>query len=232
MRKSALVASLILMLAGAIASVPASAQSVLYDNITPSSYVTGSWEIWGSYNVIDSFTLTQNATVTGVEFGEDTSEDYGDSPEGVYWSISAGPSPTPVFAEAATLAYPSSSEISSGTPSGFTYNGGGASNFGVWSESFSVPDLSLPAGTYWLQLQYAIEAGGYAGWDISSGGSQGELFEDGTNFVESIPSETFEVLGTPTTVPEGGSGWMYLLLAGGGLALAFGARIAAGRKAW
>jgi hypothetical protein len=232
MKKSPIVAALILVLAGVTASVPASAQSVLYDNITPASYVTGSWDI-GAYSVADSFTLSQNATVTGVDFGEMTSGG-GGTPQTVGWSISSGDSPSPVYYFQATTAYlwyPSGTEISSGSsPVGYTYGGAPTTVVEVWSESFSVPDLSLSAGTYWLFLQDAtVPTAANVAWDISSGGSHAELFY-GSTFEFDIPSETFQILGTPTSVPEGGSGWMYLLLAGGGLAFVFGARVAAARK--
>jgi len=57
-----------LALAGAIAAVPAFADSTLYDNTFPQHWQPIRLDINYTYSVSDSFTLTQSSTITGATF--------------------------------------------------------------------------------------------------------------------------------------------------------------------
>jgi hypothetical protein len=204
MKKSSILAALILGLAGVIASVPVRAESLLYDNTGPDSYTFNAFGIQGLFAVVDSFTLSQNAMVTGVDFAAWV--DPGDTLTNVDWVISSGPSFG--FLASGTGAAVSGSYYSS--VSGI---------YDVDEESFSTPDLSLAAGTYWLELQNAVTSGSsFPYWDVSGGPSQAWQVIDGSYLGGgTMPSETFQILGTTAATPEPSS---FLLLASGMVGLA------------
>jgi hypothetical protein len=93
-------------------------------------------------------------------------------------------------------------------------------------ESFSLPGLSLAAGTYYLQLQNAVTVyGDPVYWDVSNGPSDaaqaGNGYSpydlNGANGNPGSNSETFQILGSPDSVtPEPSS---FLLLGSGLLGL-------------
>jgi hypothetical protein len=144
--------------------------------------------------VTDSFTVTAPSIVTGVEFW--TSAFPGGTPVTVDWLI--------------TSDHFGGSTLASGTANlnyTFLFNIGGI-NYDVGRNSFSVPNVQLATGTYWLQLQNASVTGGQACcgdgnppdtlyWDRSDGPSQAYQSITGAQ-----PSESFEVLGTTTPEPS------------------------------
>lgn len=182
----------------AVAAVPALADSVVYDNTTGYSYDTSAWAILGPYSIANSFTLTQATEITGADFAAWVYT--GDTLTSVNWSITDTAFGTVVASGTATdlgNVYLNSPEV---------YNDN--------LESFSIPDLDLASGTYWLQLGKAVTAdSSVAYWDTSDGASQ-----EANNFGATIGSETFQILGVPGAVtPEPSS---FLLLGSGLLGLA------------
>jgi hypothetical protein len=191
-------AVLFLSLVGALAVVPASADTTLYNNTGPTSNggdtTYGAFTLDYGYVVTDSFTLSQSSTVTSANFLIWVIS--GDTLSSVDWSIG-------------TSAY-------GGTPATATTLSLGQTNSGVYGrynifdESISIPGLSLGAGTYWFTLQNAVASNGdLAYWDISNGPSSAVHSTIGT-----VPSETFQILGP---VPEPSS---FLLLGSGLMGLA------------
>ena len=189
-----------LALAGAIAAVPAFADSTLYSN-GPANDQTLGFTINSGFSVSDSFTLSQASTVTGATF--DAWLFSGDSLTGVNWSIG-------------TADFDSSQGTGTAVPANafVVTNGYG---FDVYSESISIPDITLAAGTYWFTLGSATTVdSNLAYWDMNNGpsvafentlGNLNGYSEKGSN------SETFSIDGTAVT-PEPSS----FLLLGSGLA--------------
>jgi hypothetical protein len=162
-----------------LAAVPAIAQT-LYSN-GPENGTTDAWTINFGFVVSDTFTLSSASTVTGVKFDA--------------WLY---PGDTLQTAEVAIT----SSEFG-GTTYGdqivnFTQSGCESNQFGfnVCLESSSgLTPVNLGNGTYWLNLENAVaNDGDPIHWDENSGPSLASESSVGT-----IPSESFTVLGTPTS---------------------------------
>jgi len=216
MKKSSMLAVLILGFAGAIASVPASADSTLYDNTGPWSAGSLQFPIGEGYVVSDSFTLTSNSTVTGVDLI--VLVESGDLPSTVDWSIGTTPfGGTPATATTTNLGLINSPFLSL---------------YDNYEMGFAIPDVPLDAGTYYLTLQNVVEF--YGGdpnnprvvfWNASNGPSiayaSGVGNLNGADYPGSN-SETFQILGNTSSVtPEPSS---ILLLASGLAGLAGMAR--------
>jgi len=76
--------------------------------------------------------------------------------------------------------------------------------FFAWQMSFSVPDLALPPGTYYLQIQDVVtQWDTWAFWAQSAAGSSQAYYEavgqNGAGMVSPVASETFVLLGNWTT---------------------------------
>jgi hypothetical protein len=198
----------------ALAAVPAFAQ-VLYDN-GPINGTTDAWTINYGYLIGDSFTLLNNSTVGGFNFG--VWEYAGDRMLSVDWVIASGVDEGTVYG--------------SGTASGsnLTDRFISLNQYGYDIDEITATGLNvnLSSGkTYWLTLQNAVVLNGDpVYWDENSGAGCGG--DDGhgggcpsmagPGGVGSDPSEAFTIDGTGGgTTPEPGS---FLLMASGVLGLA------------
>ena len=208
MKKSAVLSILILGLAAALAAVPACASDlVLYDNtVSGTSYETNSYVINSYEQNTNSFILSPtypgypDYTITGAVLGVWLTP--GDSALDVDWQIVSTPFATPNIAGG-------TSGVLSSTPEG-TLDG-----FDMYQVSFSIPSLTLAAGTYYLEIDSidTSSLSNIADWDVSNGASTGYIQD-----LSPLPeSETFQILGATggaIITPEPSS----FLLLGSGLA--------------
>jgi hypothetical protein len=167
------------------------ADTVLYTN-GPVNGTFETWNISDGYAISDSFTLTQTSTITGVNFGAWTAR--GDNISTVEYGIATTPDAYPVTGTAAVTHGPI---IGSGL----------AGLFDVRIDSFSTSNITLGPGTYYLVLQGAVTVDGSWGfWDANSGSSSATQTITGP-----IPSESFDILGIASPVPEP-STWAMMIL--------------------
>jgi hypothetical protein len=187
---------------------------VLYDN-GPINGTTDAWTINYGFVIGDSFTLLNNSTVGGFNFG--VWEYGGDVLTSVDWSITADPVGGTVYG--------------SGTASGknLTDQFLSVNQYGYDIDQITVTGLGvalLSGKTYWLNLQNAVvPSGDPVYWDENSGiGCKGDDGKGGgcpseasSGGVGSDPAEAFDINGTGGGgTPEPGS---FLLLATGVLAV-------------
>jgi hypothetical protein len=178
---------------------PAIAQQDLYNN-GPTNGLGNAWTIDFGFAVSDQFTLSSNSTVNGLNFALHLFP--GDVLETAEVSITSSEfGGTSYFDQTVS----------------FTQLGNCFSNpfgFNVCTESGTFGDVSLNAGSYWLNLQNAAtNTGDPVFWDQNDGPSLASQSSLGT-----IPSESFTILGTSSgtgtgTTPEPGS----LMLFGSGI---------------
>jgi len=186
---------------------------VLYDN-GPINGTTDAWTINFGYTTADTFTLLNNSTVGGFNFG--IWEFPGDELTSVDWVISSQPFSGTVYG--------------SGTASGsnLTDQFISTNQYGYDIDQVTVTGLkvNLASGTtYWLNLQNAVvPSGNPVYWDENSGaGCKGDDGMGGgcpskaasTCFeCSNLPSESFDINGSGGTTPEPGS---VMLFASGAL---------------
>ncbi len=198
-----------------LGAVPAPAQ-VLYDN-GPINGTVDAWTINYGFVIGDSFTLLNNSTVGGFNFG--VWEFQGDVLTSVDWSITSDPVGGTVYG--------------SGTASGknLTDQFISVNQYGYDIDQITVTGLNLPllsgkTYSYWLNLQNAVvPSGDPVYWDENSGiGCKGDdgmgggcPSEASGGGVGTDPAEAFDINGTGGgSTPEPTS---FMLLASGVLAV-------------
>jgi hypothetical protein len=178
---------------GFLVSMPASGQEILYDN-GPDGDI-GYYHVNLGSVVANSFMLSDDATISNAVL---TIYDVDDrnAPEYLQWAITT-------------------------EPFGGTVKGGGFVSlsrlqppyltrflFFAWKVGFAIPNLELPAGTYYLQIQDVTTTWGtWAFWAESAGGSSTGYYEAiaenavggsiGAS-ISPVPSESFYVAGAWT----------------------------------
>ena len=182
----------------ALGTAPAAAGTILYDNGAYNGEITAR-TINLDFGVSDSFNLSSGATVTGATFVLWAYP--GDTLTSVGWAISSDP------------AYLGNGMVyGSGTATAAESALGDASyGYTLLSETISIPDLALEAGTFWLTLQYAsVPNGDPIYWDTNNGPSVawqtsvGNLQGQDCEGCSDSGSQTFQILGDSFTsaVPE------------------------------
>jgi predicted membrane-bound dolichyl-phosphate-mannose-protein mannosyltransferase len=173
--------------------------AVLYDN----GPTTGEIDAWGIYTgvvITDSFTLSNASTITGVDFGSWSHS----AITSLDWSITTSP-PLPAQFTGTSATVSQLSTI-------FVSNNQG---YLVDNNMFSTGSVSLSAGTYYLSLSDAVTKNrDNAFWDQGSGSGQSNWYINGSQ--ETGASNTFQILGTVSAVPEP-STWAMMILGFAGL---------------
>ena len=199
-------------------STPASA-GVLYNNGTINGNI-GTWDISYGNIISDSFVLTAESTLSEVDLGIWIHPTTGDAPSYLKWRIGDSV-PDPTLGPIGDTANLTNSLLCSSS------NTCGGNAFDVYASSFSLPNIVLGPGTYYLTLDFGVTSlGDSLFWDVNNGPSA--AYRNGVNMAGSIQmtsgsnSNAFQILGTsdetPTGVPEPASVAMLL----SGLALVSG----------
>lgn len=187
-------AGLAAVIALGLASGTANA-AVLYSN-GPANNQVDAWTINFGMAVADSFVLGAPSKLTGADFSvwlypfnDATSVD---------WTILDGMPGTGTALSHGTAALTTSSPFMNGY------------NYWIRTASFALPNITLAAGTYWLELENLVVSGGASGfWDINGGPSSAwentigdvTICPDGSPGPGNRCSTTFEILGD-ASVPE------------------------------
>ncbi len=203
------------------AGTPSRASTVLYDNGVGSGTLGSSSISFGNIQT-DTFTLTGASILTGVDLGLWVHTTIpADSPASLKWRI------TPSLPDDFNLGPLGTTAVLTG----FQFCSGcatdGTNAFDIYASSFSLPNLALDAGTYFLTLDFGETAGfDSLFWDVNNGPSI--AYRNGANLAGSITltpgsnSDTFDIRGDlvapPTTTPEPASTAIFL----SGLALVAG----------
>ena len=185
-----------------LAAAPAMAQTV-YTN-GPINGTTDAWNTNFGFVVSDTFVLSNNSTLTGLNFGA--------------WLF---PGDVLFDAEISITSSEFGGTVYTDQVVNFTQSGCSGNQFGfnVCNETGTFPTaVNLAPGTYWLNIENSVVNDDPVYWDENSGPSQAS-----ENSVGTIPSEAFTILGTTGTTTTGGSTpepGSFMLLGSGTLGLA------------
>jgi hypothetical protein len=149
--------------AALVLTVPASA-SIAYSDGPINGTIDG-WTLSAGFQVADTFTLGSAETMTGVTFGAWTLP--GDTVTNIDWAIVLDP----------TNIAGSTLDSGAGAAVTQTFDGTSGGSFaGLYNldyETFSLPDLNLGPGIFWLVLENAVSAeGNSVYWDENDGPSE------------------------------------------------------------
>jgi len=174
-----------------VAVIPAAAQ-ILYEN-GPINGNTDAWTINFGFDVSDTFTIsTGSSTITGLSFG--AWQTPGDTLESVEVSLTSSEFGGTVYFDG----------IVPFTQSGCALN---SYSFDVCTETGSFTATVLNNGTYWVNLENAVDSEGQpVYWDENSGvgcHSPGCPSQAGPGGEGTLPSEAFSILGTASTTTTG-----------------------------
>jgi hypothetical protein len=176
------IASLVLL--GLAFSVAPSFAQDLYDN-GPTAGDTDAWTINSGFAVSDSFILSSNSSVTGLNFESWVFP--GDILQTAEVSITSSE-------------FGGTTYFSQTVP--FTQSNCGANSYGfdLCTETGTFAPVNLNAGIYWLTLENAVINGNNdpVYWDENSGPSSAS-----ENSIGSIPSESFTIIGSASTSSTG-----------------------------
>lgn len=179
--------------AGLLGPLSAQADPVLYTNGTGNGQINA-WAINDGYVVADAFVLSGTSSLTGVSLLGWTAP--GDAITNVDWSILSNETGNTL---GNTLYSGVGTSVTAGRVSTNAYG------YDIRADSFALPSgVSLPAGSYWLELQNAVTAdGSYAYWDMNGGPSRvwdSDYGYDPTGVISpnGCASNTFQILGSGT----------------------------------
>lgn len=165
----------------------------LYDN-GPTLGTTSAYLI-DVYQVSDSFVVDPNSqgVLSGVVFAEWVPA--GATPLTVDWAVGTSSFGNDIASGSSATIYPVLL-----CTSGSSFNGGicgGGLGYDVYSSTVLPSFVQLtPGQPYWLTLTNATDSlGGRDGWDVNSGPSQAYQ-----NLLGAVPSESFTITGTVTTL--------------------------------
>lgn len=166
-------------------AVPAVGQQVLYNN-GPDGNV-GYYRVNFGAAVSNSFTLSRGASLSGVTLTIYCVNDE-NQPMRVKWAITTESFGGDVKAEG----FGNLTELGDFYPTQF--------HFYAWPMGLALPNVALPAGTYYLQIQDVITRWHtFAFWAQSSNGDSAAYYEpigqNGAGEISPVPSETFAILG-------------------------------------
>jgi hypothetical protein len=172
--KRAVLAVVFLSLVGA---VPAVADSTVYSS-GPGNYNFNAWAINYPRWVSNEFTLTQAETITGFTF--DVWADPGDSLSSVEYSIGNSPNGT--------------DEATGTANTSGVFEDLNSRDYEIYTESASIPSVSLAAGTYYFTIQDAVgTTADQIFWDQNDGSSIG--YTTGGGSISSYDCNVFKNCG-------------------------------------
>lgn len=167
----------------------------LFNNFPVNGQISA-FQVNGGYSASNSFTLATGGTAGQLVFGAWLS--HGDSVTGVTWSIGTAP-----FGSSAGSGVATATSV---------FNFSNADGFDVDTVTFSIPNLTLPAGTYYLTLSAAVSAAANpVYWDINDASgidawdsSYGHLSVSNTCFqvigISGSCASSFQILSANTSV--------------------------------
>lgn len=171
---------------------------VLYSNGTVDGN-TNAFDISSGYVVADTFSLSAASNLSGVTF--DSWDAYANDVTAVDWTIFSG--------SGTGATGPTGTVVASGVQSLITSTTSLLTNsqfYVVEANTFTLANLNLAAGTYWLELANATTTSGAdVYWDVNSTGSS-LAWSNAPGTIGAV-SNSFQVTGAAVPLP--GAAWMF-----------------------